>query len=493
MFAANSDTPTPIGKLDDLMAGGDSSSRPQKVFIAHNLGSRTFLMHVPMFEFYQMSDVANERGDGSVPIAQRPLNEDHAKKLATYILKGLVTAAITRRKINNQPSSAALDEIESVMGKQPYMALQPLVVNIRTCAPGGTSLDGYRMMTKEQEIACFKVHLSQKDILWVVDGQHRRKGMEIAFAFLEAVRSQRRYPRKGTLALYDKKAGDEVNSADLEAWNECNEVARAFSTVAVEVHLGLGIPEERQLFHDLNNLAKKVERSLALKFDSANPINQFIQEVLLSDVLSWEEPLEKDVSDWKADTGIWTYKDLVAVNAHLFLNKTNISGAKPEDVESKIDVATQLWTAVKTIPNFGESGAKIKTVAAQPVVVKALAKLTFDFAFSKRKNILADTYLNKLLSEISSVDFSHTNPMWRFYELTEAERETHGLSGLKEFLPSDDQGFNRDIGNFDKNSGWMRFGAKHNDIYPIIADMIRWKLNLPKRGAKDDDEVLHSL
>ena len=158
-------------------------------------------------------------------------------------------------------------------------------------------------------------------------------------------------------------------------------------------------------------------------------------------------------------------------------------------LESKIDVATQLWTAVKTIPNFGESGAKIKTVAAQPVVVKALAKLTFDFAFSKRKNILADTYLNKLLSEISSVDFSHTNPMWRFYELTEAERETLGLSGLKEFLPSDDQGFNRDIGNFDKNSGWMRFGAKHNDIYPIIADMIRWKLNLPKRGAKDDDEV----
>jgi len=29
----------------------------------------------------------------------------------------------------------------------------------------------------------------------------------------------------------------------------------------------------------------------------------------------------------------------------------------------------------------------------------------------------------------------------------------------------------------------MRFGAKHDDIYPILADMIRWKLDLPNRNA----------
>lgn len=30
----------------------------------------------------------------------------------------------------------------------------------------------------------------------------------------------------------------------------------------------------------------------------------------------------------------------------------------------------------------------------------------------------------------------------------------------------------------------MRFGAKQNDIYPVIGDMIRWKLNLPNRHAE---------
>jgi hypothetical protein len=31
----------------------------------------------------------------------------------------------------------------------------------------------------------------------------------------------------------------------------------------------------------------------------------------------------------------------------------------------------------------------------------------------------------------------------------------------------------------------MRFGAKHNDIYPIVGDMIRWKLGLPSRHSSE--------
>ena len=69
---------------------------------------------------------------------------------------------------------------------------------------------------------------------------------------------------------------------------ECDQSMRggitsAFTTIQVECHLGLGVKEERQLFHDLNNLGKRVDASLALKFDSANPINVFIKEVLIDD------------------------------------------------------------------------------------------------------------------------------------------------------------------------------------------------------------------
>ena len=62
------------------------------------------------------------------------------------------------------------------------------------------------------------------------------------------------------------------------------------------------------------------------------------------------------------------------------------------------------------------------------------------------------------------------------------EQRNQYFPGLIEYLPDATSG-NRDIGSIDSN-GYMRFGNKHNDIYPIIADMIRWKLNLPNRHKK---------
>jgi hypothetical protein len=488
MYASVNDMPTPIGTIDELLEDGDTSARPFKVFIGHNLGNRSFLMSIPLRDFFSISQVANERSTNGAPLAQRPLNEEHASKLAVYILKGLVSSAIKRRQITKQPDSAALSELQQYLGPQPYLALQPIVVNIRNCNPGGANIAGSRMTTREEETACFKVMLSQRDILWVVDGQHRRKAMELVFKFLDDVRMYQKYPKKG--CLYLAAVGQDVPPAALQAWHECLEVASGFSTVMVEVHLGLDVDQERQMFHDLNNLAKKVEKSLALKFDTSNPVNRFIKEVLLDDILGWDDLQDKDSTDWHDDNGIWSYKDIVAVNAHLFLNKTNISGATPALVDPKIELATKVWQEVKNIPGFGEPGAKTKTVAAQPVVVKAIAKLAYDFAFGKRRSHLADKHLQTLLYGIGKFNFSHDNAVWQYYQMTEEERIQNNLQGLRDYLPSDDEGYNRDIGRFDPSTGWMRFGAKHNDIYPIVGDMMRWSLGLPRRGQKESTEEL---
>jgi hypothetical protein len=487
MFDAKDNLPTPIGTIDELMNEGDTSARPYKTFIGHNLGHRTFLLSIPMHDFFSMSDVANERGRNGEPVAQRKLDDGHARKLAVFILKGLVTAAIRRREIKKLPPLAALSSIIATLGPQPYLSLQPMVANIRNCDLSGSNIPGIRMITKEEETACFKVMLSQQHLLWVIDGQHRRKGMAMVFEFLDSTVRSQRYPKKHSLFSVNSI---EPTIEEIQAWGECLEVARTFSTVTVEVHLGLGIDEERQLFHDLNNLSKKVEASLALQFDSSNPVNQFIKEVLFDDVFNWV-PIEKDIADWHEDTGALTRKDVVTVNAHLFLNKSNISGATPDDVESRKEIVLRFWAAVKEIPGFGQPGAKLTTVAAQPVLLKALAKLTFDFAFSKRKPEEADALLEKLLTSIPTLDLTHGNPMWRFYEMTSDERIANHLEGLKEYLPSDDEGFNRDIGKFDPVAKVMRFGAKHNDIFPILGDMIRWKLELPSRNI--DKALLSEL
>lgn len=466
--------PSGMATLDQLLEEGDSTARPYKVFIGHNLGNKTFLVSLPINDFFHASDVANDITRGG-EVTQRKLDLKHASNLAHYILKGLVNAALVKRENDKKPIPAVWNEIAERLGKQPYVALQPIVANIRTSLPGGANLP-WEKLAVGAETAAFKVYLSQKDVLWVIDGQHRRKGMQLVFEFLEFLRANHRYPKKPR--LFTPLEWKDLQPDELGLWEEVFAAARSFCRIAVEVHLGLNADQERQLFHDLNRLGKKVDTGLALQFDRSNPVNQFIADELLHEITDWEV-VERDIVDWDSDEGEMPRKDLVSVNALLFLNKTNIAGATPPQVEDKLTVARRFWETVRDIPHVGKPGAKDKTVAAQPVVLKALAKLAYDFAFGgKRDPELLETLLDGINNEI---DFSHSNPMWRYYELTNEKRVEHGLHGLGDYLPSDSEGVNRDIGKCDAK-GRMRFGAKHNDIYPVLGDMIRWRLKLPKRN-----------
>jgi hypothetical protein len=474
--------------LDDLISTKNPTAKPFGVLLSHNLGNNALVMCTPIQSFLERSEVANERGLAEkkdyegYQIAQRPLDPQHATKLAVYLLKGYVNSAIAKRKKSGQPVSEALEHIQKALGKQPYLGMQPMVANIRTCKPGG---EGLRFSKEGEQIL---VYLSDRDIIWIIDGQHRREAMRIASEFLRDIRDKRRYPKKQKLYAGAEATEDDISPAELHAWHEVYEVARAECTVAVEVHLGLDAEAERQLFHDLNNLGKKVEAGLAFEFDNSNPINRFIKDELVvgeSEGGFWKPQIEDrdKIVDWNTDPGAIVRKDLIAINAILFLNKTNIKDAHPADVDRTRELALRLWEQINEIKYFGEPAAKTKTVAAQPVVLKALAKLTYDFAFGKMKD---PQNLETLINGISKIDFSHANPMWRYYEFDDNQRIQHRLDGLAAYMPSTEDGANRDIGKFDEGSGFMRFGAKHNDIYPIIGDMIRWRLDLPVRPRRED-------
>lgn len=478
MYKSENGTPTPLtGNLGDILGSGSGNELPIMTQISHNMGNRTFLLTMPMKSFYDRSMVANERGKDGGAVAQRPLNIPHATKLAKYMLKGLVGAAAFKRELDGKPANEALSELESLLGKQPYVSIQPIVCNLRDIDPKLGNLRGERVLSSTTgETVGFKVWLSLEHILFVVDGQHRRKAMQLLFEFLNQAITAQYLSNKGNLLA---PLSGELSVALISALQEVQQVANTFATVQIECHLGLNIDQERQLFHDLNNLGKKVESSLALQFDNSNPVNIYIKEELVDDdtLFSWEV-IEKDITDWHKDSGAISRKDLVSVNARLFLNNTNISGALPAQVEPRKEVAARFWKAINAIPGTGISGAKLNTVAAQPVVLKALAKLTYDFAFGKKAEA---NMLNQLIEAIPLLDFSHSNPMWRYYQLSENEITSFELTTLKDYLPPEGDGANRDIGLYDDTTKTMRFGAKHNDIFPIIGDMIRWKLSLPSR------------
>jgi hypothetical protein len=470
--------PRTFRTLRDLPKVG-TTAMPHNALHGVNLGHDTLLLAVPMHKFFEISEVANAKtvktlgaAGEPVEVTQRPLDPKHAAKLALYILKGLAHATVIYQEQHGEPISDELREIQRIVGKQPYIALQPIVANLNKSAT--------EVHIESTRAGVLTAYLSDRDVLWVVDGQHRRYAMQLVFEFLRHIRDRRDYPKRNKVFAAPRP----MTEGDVRAWGDIFEIGRQYCNVAVEVHLGLSDDAERQLFHDLNNLGKKVESSLSFEFDYSNPVNRFIKDELeIADF--WKpEIVTKDIVNWSEDRGVISRKDLIVVNAHLMLNTSNVKGATPTDVAAKTELAMRFWEAINHIPGFGEPGAKQRSVAAQTVVLKALAKLFHDFAWGKHRN---DNHRERLIAAIESgeIDFSHTSPTWRYYEMSLDDREANGLSSLREYLPSDMEGANRDIGKFDSNENVMRFGAKHNDIYPLLGDMIRWRLQLPSRHTRE--------
>lgn len=464
-----------LTSLDAMLELG-SDDEPVNVLVGYNLGNLTWSSDISLAKFVEWSEIANDPDRGDV--AQRKLDPAHARSLAAFMLKGLVNAAIIKRRLQNKDVPEAFADIQERLGTKPYCALQPIVANIRAIDPTKPTIRADRAVTPRGETVGFKVFMPRNYRWWVVDGQHRRYGGEMVLEWLRDVTRTGKYPARG--GIVDLR-GD-VTSDDMTVWLEAFECARSFATVKIEFHLGLNIDQERQLFHDLNNLGKKINVSQATEFDQGNPINHFVRETLEHKM--GLPTTDRDGKDWHKDDGAMLRKDLAGINAIAFLNRTNVRSATPLVVADRSEAVETMWNAIMALPYFGKPGAKLKTVAAQSVVLKALAKLTFDLLFSNRRPENGKALFDELLQHLVDIDFSHGNPMWQFYQMSEADRLKHGVADLAEYLPNrgvETAESNRDIGAY--QGGVMRFGAKHNDIFPILADMIRWKLKLPNRHA----------
>ncbi len=441
-----------------------------------NSGRPTFTTSLNMFEIFQHTDVSNDRMPEAEQ-SQRSLDQAHAKGLALYILKSLLEAAIIKKRRHGEPVGDRFEQILSELGPQAYYSIAPLVANVRTLEVH----DVLPLTDKNGRIVAYQVTLRHGDVLWIIDGQHRRKAVELVYDFLNQVTSYHKYPKA---SFYPTNNKEKLPPEEVAVWNACKEVSK-WCEITIEVHIGLTISQERQLFYDLNDKSKKIEKGIAYKFDSSNPVNFYVSENLIKDLFPKRrlKVEDKDQIIWDKEVPEISRKQLGAINALLFLNKNKINGALPAHVtDEKKQIANQFWHFVLDIPGMLEKQHKLKTVAAQPVVLKAIAKLYYDFFFGKNDALNNETNQNKLIDGLNDFDFSHVNPAWRYYIMKAEERNSAGLDGLIEYLPKDADGIIRDLGAFDENARLFRFAKTHNDVYPLIGDIIRWHCKLPSRN-----------
>ncbi len=424
---------------------------------ALNLGANTMVTSLDIGSFLLQSMVGNDPLKG--PVTQRKPDMAHAQKMAIFIFKGLVNYTLDRYRQANKDIPAEIDLIGRYLGTQPYYAWAPVVASIRDDVRN----IGVEVVAGDEGEVILKLRSNQ--MLWVIDGQHRRIAWKIVQDFVNQLIRDRKYSKSGGLVPSELK---QVSDDALLFWHEALAYYSERFSITIDLHFGLSIEQEKQLFHDLNNLQKTVAASQAQAFDQSNPINIFthrlIEHELFTDVkdrITYDGRVDWEDSAWiKLDT-------LNAINARLLMNKTTISGAKPVEVNDREDAAWSFWEAVTKIPGIFNRN---ESVAAQPALLKALARVYFELMWGRGADA---TVAESFLESIPRVDFSHNNPLWNIEQLSDDEVATY--DGLSAFLPENWR--EKSVGG--KVEGIIRFGMRHNESILVLPGIIRYLAKLP--------------
>lgn len=476
----------------------DSTERTIPVLAGGNLGNPTLKMNLSIKEVVRISQVYNAKTikdlglEGTELDAQRPLYENHAKGLAQYVIIGLVAMLIKKMKQSGETVPARVIRMQEQIGVSSYSMLQPIVANIRHCEEDFSDLKPRTITEKlpnngEQELdGVFRITLASRHTLSIVDGQHRVMAFIEVLKWLRSVTSNRQYPAKGLFHPVDTDHGghNKLHPELVDFWQQIEDVATTESTVCIECHLGASGEQERQIFSDLNSKGKKAELSQSLEYDESDAVNAFIKHELLSGsnpVIDF--PVRTtDSKDWHTDDGGLLRKELNPITCLVMRGKLSSKGFSPKDVKDRASLAKKFWTVIQEIPDFGKPMSRSKTVAAQPVVLKALARLVYDLALGSKADVNHE-HLQRLWEALENdkLDFSHTNGMWRSLMKSPKERAVVH-EGIEKYVHVP-KGTNLDAGTVDPDHGWVRYGSKHNDIYPRIGDLIRWKLKLNPRAS----------
>lgn len=495
-MSADAETLT-IADLGDQLG---SQVQTYKALADENLGNMTLKMSLSLRQFVDMSWVANHANISqnemfkNQPVAQRTLIPAHVKGLAQYTLMGLVNAQFRLMKKQGIEIKPEVAELVSYLPSGPYASMQPIVCNIRDCEFGGKGINIQQINDKyDNPTGVFKVSLHQKHILYVVDGQHRRAGFEQVLDFLRQVNRTYKYPKKG-IFIPPGYTDNLISESVHDFWQKVLEGALSRSSIAVEVHLGLDAEQEQQLFVDLNARSKAVGQSFVNSFDHADPVNKFINEDLIDSGVVNFTLSNDDQSDWHKDTGQLKRKDIKQICALLLLGKTASNTATPVIINERRAFGIKFWQTLCSVTDFGSEGARAKTVLRQPVVMKALAKLAHDLGYGTTK-LRDESALKNLYTAISdgSINFSHSDPLWQALLLSSKEREAK-FPGISNYVHVP-VGTNLDAGTWDEDNKWVRFGSRHNDIFPRLGDVVRHKLSLEPRPtvtnaiAKEDIDL----
>lgn len=243
-----------------------------------------------------------------------------------------------------------------------------------------------------------EVRISTRGKLYISDGQHRCGGIRIC---VEMVESE-----------LEKARSDDDNDA-LEYWGHILKNLEE-TNLPVVIFTQLTKDEEKQLFHDLNNLGVSVNQSQALDLDQNDTFNRLSKnlEIEIPQLKKYGlNKTAKTLSDKNlqvATLGIWNNCNRILLNGSND-KEMNKPWNKSWNFEEKKELCKEFWqTFFNILPE--DFVDKEKYIITKSAYLQGIAAFGHKLIFENK----AENW-KKLIFKLRNFDWSYTNDVYSKY------------------------------------------------------------------------------
>ncbi|MDF2012306.1 DNA sulfur modification protein DndB [Priestia megaterium] len=230
-----------------------------------------------------------------------------------------------------------------------------------------------------------EIHIALNSSLSVNDGQHRYRGIRKAISMLEKERAEEKDSNKKIMLTRDLE--------DLKNMQ-----------IPVVIFSGLDSDMEKQLFHDLNNLAKKPPKSISLKFDQNDLYTRLAKYIAKKNKFLVEFGVEMEKGSISLKNPnlflLSTLKNSVTflIDGKVLSTESTLSNENYEEFKNIVNkIIIDIFSVLPADINNRE-----KYIFGKSFVLQGICKFIF---LSKNEGFSMDD----ILESISKVDWTYSN------------------------------------------------------------------------------------
>lgn len=234
-----------------------------------------------------------------------------------------------------------------------------------------------------------ELYLRHGSKLSIIDGQHRI--LALGFVNEQMQKEVKRTERKlASLRVRHRKETDNRELADeiaqvsgLLEQMEARRLGLMESELAVQIYIGLNEVEEQQLFGDINSKVQLVSKELGHSFDSVDPLNLVIQQVVDHNMLLKEAGVEKRSNLTAFNRNFtclsWMYSTAVMLFSGKMQSSYELQRKIRKETATYVEILHQFYNTI--LPMMPEQPGLVQVTSANRVMQESIALYANQFLF----------------------------------------------------------------------------------------------------------------